>query len=64
MHAKDPLASDLILSLTHDGIRLLFDSVTQRLRVIEIFKMNLTKLKYWYVSTTFFKFYFRRKHHL
>jgi len=45
--SKDPLASDLILSLTYDGIRLLFDSVTQRLRVIEIFKMNLIKLKYW-----------------
>nr|CAG4636205.1 EOG090X06XP [Eubosmina coregoni]SVE69825.1 EOG090X06XP [Eubosmina coregoni] len=43
---NDPLASDLVLSLTMDGIRLLFDSVTQRLRVIEIFKMNLIKLKY------------------
>nr|CAG4634808.1 EOG090X06XP [Alona affinis] len=43
---SDPLASDLILSLTMDGIRLLFDSVTQRLKVIEIFTMNLVKLKY------------------
>nr|CAG4638477.1 EOG090X06XP [Cyclestheria hislopi] len=42
----DPLASDLVLSLTHDGIRLLFDSVSQRLRVIEIFNMNMVKLKY------------------
>jgi len=42
----DPLSSDLILSLTLDGIRLLFDSVSQRLRVIEIFSMNLVKLKY------------------
>jgi len=41
------LASDLILSLTLDGIRLLFDSVSQRLKVIEIFAMNLIKLKYW-----------------
>jgi hypothetical protein len=44
---QDPLASDLVLSLTLDGIRLLFDSITQRLRVIEIFSMNLIKLKYW-----------------
>ncbi|XP_057366695.1 PHAF1 protein CG7083-like [Daphnia carinata] len=43
---NDPLASDLILSLTLDGIRLLFDSVSQRLKVIEIFAMNLIKLKY------------------
>nr|CAG4644823.1 EOG090X06XP [Leptodora kindtii] len=43
---NDPLSSDLILSLTLDGIRLLFDSVSQRLRVIEIFAMNLVKLKY------------------
>nr|CAG4642540.1 EOG090X06XP [Evadne anonyx] len=43
---NDPLSSDLVLSLTLDGIRLLFDPVTQRLRVIEIFSMNLVKLKY------------------
>lgn len=44
---QDPLATDLVLSLSLDGIRLLFDSVTQRLRVIEIFNMSLLKLKYW-----------------
>nr|CAG4641727.1 EOG090X06XP [Eurycercus lamellatus] len=43
---SDPLSSDLVLSLTLDGIRLLFDSRTQQLRVIEIFNMNLVKLKY------------------
>nr|CAG4643234.1 EOG090X06XP [Ilyocryptus agilis] len=43
---SDPLSSDLILSLTLDGIRLLFDAVTQRLRVIEVFNTTLVKLKY------------------
>ncbi len=46
---QDPLSSDLVLSLTLDGIRLLFDAVTQRLRVIEVFNMSLVKLKYWFV---------------
>lgn len=53
LFVQDPLSSDLVLSLTLDGIRLLFDAVTQRLRVIEVFNMSLVKLKYWCVFISF-----------
>ncbi|XP_065353913.1 PHAF1 protein CG7083 [Cloeon dipterum] len=43
---SDPLNFDLILDLTHDGIRLLFHPVSQRLKVIEVYNMKLVKLKY------------------
>nr|CAG4651856.1 EOG090X06XP [Triops cancriformis] len=43
---QDPLASDLILSLPQDGLRLLFDSTSQRLKIIEIFNMRFVKLRY------------------
>lgn len=32
----DPLLSDLIIDLTQDGIRLLFDSDTQQLKIIDV----------------------------
>jgi len=43
---KDPLAYDLIITLTQDGIRLVFDSVSQRLKVIELIDLSLVRLKY------------------
>ena len=32
----DPLAMDVILNLTEDGIRLVFDPISQRLKIIEV----------------------------
>ncbi|XP_002125726.1 phagosome assembly factor 1 [Ciona intestinalis] len=43
---KRPFDSDIILNLINDGIRLLFDSENQRLKVIEVYDMNKMKLKY------------------
>lgn len=44
---QNPLQVDLIINLPQDGIRLYFDPVVQRLKIIEIFNMKLVKLKYW-----------------
>ncbi|XP_033626369.1 UPF0183 protein C16orf70 homolog [Asterias rubens] len=41
-----PLAIDLVLNLVQDGIRLIFDSHIQRLRVIEVYNLSKVKLKY------------------
>ncbi|XP_022092023.1 UPF0183 protein C16orf70 homolog [Acanthaster planci] len=41
-----PLAIDLVLNLVQDGIRLIFDSHMQRLRVIEVYNLSKVKLKY------------------
>ncbi|XP_038050370.1 UPF0183 protein C16orf70 homolog [Patiria miniata] len=41
-----PLAIDLVLNLIQDGIRLIFDSHVQRLRVIEVYNLSKVKLKY------------------
>ncbi|CAB3364543.1 Hypothetical predicted protein [Cloeon dipterum] len=49
---SDPLNFDLILDLTHDGIRLLFHPVSQRLKVIEVYNMKLSKLKIHLVPLT------------
>ncbi|XP_055354853.1 phagosome assembly factor 1-like [Paramacrobiotus metropolitanus] len=43
---NDPLSADLVLKLTNDGIRLIFDSQSQRLKIIEVFDMGKVKLKY------------------
>lgn len=43
----NPLEVDLVINLPQDGIRLIFDPVLQRLKVIEIYNMKLVKLKYW-----------------
>uniref|UniRef100_A0A0L8FFC5 Uncharacterized protein n=1 Tax=Octopus bimaculoides TaxID=37653 RepID=A0A0L8FFC5_OCTBM len=42
-----PLQMDLVVSLSQDGIKLIFDPVCQRLKIIEVFCMNKVKLKYW-----------------
>ncbi|KAJ0069529.1 hypothetical protein NL108_008480, partial [Boleophthalmus pectinirostris] len=41
-----PLSHDLILNLTQDGIKLLFDATNQRLKVIEVYDLSKVKLKY------------------
>uniref|UniRef100_A0A7N5KHG9 Phagophore assembly factor 1 n=1 Tax=Ailuropoda melanoleuca TaxID=9646 RepID=A0A7N5KHG9_AILME len=41
-----PLSHDLILNLTQDGIKLLFDAFNQRLKVIEVHDLTKVKLKY------------------
>uniref|UniRef100_A0A8C9VH63 Phagosome assembly factor 1 n=1 Tax=Scleropages formosus TaxID=113540 RepID=A0A8C9VH63_SCLFO len=43
---QTPLSHDLILNLTQDGIKLLFDACNQRLKVIEVYDMSKVKLKY------------------
>ncbi|GAB6033776.1 hypothetical protein CHUAL_013938 [Chamberlinius hualienensis] len=42
----NPLAMDFVINLTQDGIRLIFDPVVQRLKVIEVYNMSKVKLKY------------------
>jgi len=42
----DPLAMDVILNMTEDGIRLVFDPISQRLKIIEVYNMEKVKLKY------------------
>lgn len=37
---------DLVINLPLSGLRLIFDSVTQRLKAIEIFNMKLLRLRY------------------
>ena len=43
---QNPLEVDLVINLPHDGVRLIFDPVVQRLKIIEIYNMKLVKLKY------------------
>ncbi|XP_076470414.1 phagosome assembly factor 1-like [Babylonia areolata] len=43
---QTPLDLDLVLNLSQDGIRLLFDPVSQRLKLIEVNNMSKVKLKY------------------
>ncbi|CAB0039930.1 unnamed protein product [Trichogramma brassicae] len=42
----NPLEVDLVINLPYDGVRLIFDPVVQRLKIIEIYNMKLVKLKY------------------
>ena len=44
---KEPLAYNLTIKLTNDGIKLIFDSTSQRLKIIEICDLSLVRLKYW-----------------
>ena len=37
----DPLAMDVILNMTEDGIRLVFDPISQRLKIIEVCMKNI-----------------------
>ncbi|XP_076052328.1 PHAF1 protein CG7083 [Oratosquilla oratoria] len=41
-----PLETDLTLNLSQDGIQLIFDPVSQRLKIIEVSCMKAVKLKY------------------
>ncbi|GFS16241.1 UPF0183 protein C16orf70-like protein [Elysia marginata] len=41
-----PLTLDLVLYLSQDGIKLIFDPVSQRLKIIEVNAMHKVKLKY------------------
>jgi len=43
---KDPLTVDLVINLTNDGIKLIFDPINQRLKTIEVHDLTLLKLKY------------------
>lgn len=43
---QSPLQMDLVINLSLDGIRLIFDPVSQRLKIIEVNNMNKVKLKY------------------
>ena len=43
---KEPLSVDLVINLTSDGIKLIFDPVSQRLKVILVHDLSLMKLKY------------------
>jgi len=43
---QNPQTTDLILNLTQDGIRLIFDANCQTLKIIEICNMTRVKLKY------------------
>ena len=43
---QNPLKVDLVINLPHDGLRLIFDPVVQRLKIIEVYNMKLVKLKY------------------
>ena len=45
---KDPLNVDLVINLSSDGIKLIFDPVNQRLKVIQVHDMGLLRLKYRY----------------
>lgn len=42
----NPLSADLVINLSCDGVRLVFDSVSQRLKMIEVYNMKLIRLKY------------------
>ena len=46
---KNPLAYDLSIKLSQDGLKLVFDSTSQRLKVIEVYDLSLLRLKYGYV---------------
>ncbi|XP_014663843.1 PREDICTED: UPF0183 protein C16orf70 homolog isoform X2 [Priapulus caudatus] len=41
-----PLTTDITLNLTNDGIRLIFDPKSQRLKIIEVGSLSRVKLKY------------------
>jgi len=41
-----PLSLDLILDLADDGLRLIFDPVVQRLKIIEVYDLEKLKLRY------------------
>jgi len=42
-----PLDMDVVIDLTDDGFKLLFDPKLQRLKMIEVYDVKKVKLKYW-----------------
>ncbi|XP_067144960.1 phagosome assembly factor 1-like isoform X1 [Centruroides vittatus] len=42
----NPLSMDLVINLSQDGIRLIFEPKSQSLKIIEVYSMNKVKLKY------------------
>ena len=46
LNFQDPLNVDLVINLTNDGIKLIFDPINQRLKTIEVHDLTLLKLKY------------------
>uniref|UniRef100_UPI00358EC140 phagosome assembly factor 1 isoform X2 n=1 Tax=Myxine glutinosa TaxID=7769 RepID=UPI00358EC140 len=43
---QNPLENDQLLNLTQDGLTLVFDSYSQRLKIIEVYNLSKVKLKY------------------
>ncbi|XP_005092092.2 UPF0183 protein C16orf70 homolog [Aplysia californica] len=43
---QNPLQMDLVLNLSQDGVKLIFDPTYQRLKIIEVNSMSKVKLKY------------------
>lgn len=43
---QNPLFTDLVINLTQDGVRLIFDSDSQQLKTIEVYNLSRVKLRY------------------
>lgn len=43
---QNPLFTDLVINLTQDGVRLIFDSNSQQLKIIEVYNLSKVKLRY------------------
>ncbi|KAK2187623.1 hypothetical protein NP493_159g00036 [Ridgeia piscesae] len=43
---QNPLLTDLVINLSQDGVRLIFDSTSQHLKIIEVYNLAKVKLKY------------------
>ncbi len=52
---KEALNVDLVINLTKDGIKLIFDPVNQRLRTVEVYDLSLLRLKYRYARSSNFE---------
>jgi hypothetical protein len=43
---RQPLSMDVVVDLRQDGIRLVFDPVNHRLKTIQVYDLNMLRLKY------------------
>ncbi|XP_067930486.1 phagosome assembly factor 1-like [Watersipora subatra] len=43
---ENPLGNDLVLNLSNDGIKLIFDPYSQRVKMIEVYEMDKVSLRY------------------
>lgn len=43
---QNPLFTDLVINLTQDGVRLIFDSDSQQLKIIEVYCLSKVKMRY------------------